>query len=817
MMLQERLVHVAAENAVRGILGGSCVCHVNGRIVSAWAVLPPTADTVQFFCLPDAPSWEEPNDAVGDTGQTTGSHTSSSGHQALGQHAVNAGASVRESARADSRFAHGVEIAAGDPSLPSFYTCFNFLEQRTLRKKESGWTDEDCRLDALRKVWFAVPRAIVLSDPVEGFPLPQILVFKITDLNDHIPVVLAFQGERCEPLASNIPRRSSVATFLSSFRHGPGFPGHGVIDVPGGYSCSARGYVISCFNPLPPDVHVVRVRRAISAEHPDQENRVPPSLASTSLVVASTGSTELIVAAREAADAAHVANEGGRIHTCFDSLIGPRFRELRDGWSPMQCLEDCEASAPHIPNPVGRLLRYHVEGLPVPQTIITNRQLLATHHSFVLDLRAVGHHVTAVTVPHGQMVLQAFHAVSEEVQRALQDIGVEQLPLTFYVNGARISATCIIPAATDVVCVIPGGHIGDGYGPPDVAGAIWGDATTTSTTQALSSRPAGGSSSSSSPHVRDGFLVSEEDGIVPASTWTKGISRDVVAERIALAREAGLTGGPFTLFDEVAGPKILTRRPEWSRRQCVFHAVDMSAVPEPVGRMLAVPVPGWPEPQVLVSRAGLVMTHLAVVHLVSGEENDPRVQQVPMGANTLRLHFIVGRFPPTACWCNDAFLHCAEPIPPDADFIRVVESDSVELQTASLSPGDLPPSHPLQPLYRSHFRRGGYVFRHGFPRLSEMDRIDAGVPPVPVDLALQTIESGPSDPSSTLGSSSSSSGGPMPAHMQFTVFDVFFHVRVLDVLLPATRLSILRTIQAHTPQLGQRFGHRVVCHPLAGN
>ena len=252
---------------------------------------------------------------------------------------------------------------------------------------------------------------------------------------------------------------------------------------------------------------------------------------------------------------------------------------------------------------------------------------------------------------------------------------------------------------------------------------------------------------------------------MPVSTWKKGASRAVVAERVAQARAAGLTGGPYTLFDEMAGPKILTRRPEWSRRQCVFHAVERSAVPEPVGRLLSVPVPGWPEPQVLVSRASLVMTHQAIVHLISGEEHDPRVQQVLFGASTIRLHFLCGRFPPTACWCNDAFLHCAEPVPPDADFIRVVEADSVEL---SAGPGELPPSHPLQPLYRSHFQRGGYVFRHGFPRLSEDDRIDAGIPPVPINLTLQTVASRPSDPSSTLGSSSSSSGGPMPAHMKVT-------------------------------------------------
>ena len=389
------------------------------------------------------------------------------------------------------------------------------------------------------------------------------------------------------------------------------------------------------------------------------------------------------------------------------------------------------------------------------------------------------------------------------MQLALQNVGVEQLPLTFYVNGARVSPSSIIPAATDVVCVIPAAMLVMAMVPPDISGAIWGDSTTSTT-----NGPATGSKAAASSSGGGGdFLPSDDDGLVPASQWKRGASRAKVAARIEQAKAAGLTGGPFTLFDEVAGPRVLTRRPEWSRRQCVFHAIDMAQVPDPAGRLL---------PQVLVSRAALIATHLAIVHLLAGEESHPQVQQVPNRASTIRLHVLCGRFPPTACWSNDAYLHCAEPIALETDFVRAVESDSIELVTNSLSPGDLPPSHPLQPLYRSHFQRGGYVHRHGFPRLAEEDRIDAGVPPLPVDLTLPDVPSGPSDPSSTLGSSCSSSGGPAPASMQFTVFDVFFHARVLEVLLPATRLSILRVIRAHTPQLGPAFGHRVVCHPLAG-
>ena len=484
MTLQGRLAHAAAEFAIEGVLGGTCVCHVNGRIVNAWAVLPPSADLVQFYCLREAHPWGSPVDTLGGMSREGVISSASSAPARVHGDRDSSQASQFLSAQHDVNSA-GATASRPEPlclpSLPAFYTCFNFLEQRLLKRKEPGWTDEDCRQDALRSVWFAVPRAIILSDPVEGYPLPQILVFKITDLNEHVPVVLAF-------------------------------------------------------------------------------------------------------------------------------------------------LEDCEMSALHMPNPVGRLLLFPVEGLPEPQTLVTNRMLLSSHHSFALDLRAVGHHVTAVTVPHGQMVLQALHAIGEDTQQALQAIGVEQLPLTFYVNGARVGPTTIIPASTDVVCVIPGGHIGDGYGPPDVAGAIWGSDTTTSTTNG----PATAAAGAAAAVTADGFLASEEDGVVPASTWSKGISRSVVNARIAQAQAAGLSGGPFTLFDELAGPIVLTRKPEWSRRQCVFHAVGMSRVSGPVGRLLSVPVPGWPEPQVLVSRAQLVLTHHAVVHLIAGEEHDPRVQQVPI-------------------------------------------------------------------------------------------------------------------------------------------------------------------------------------------
>ena len=55
--LQGRLAHAAAGFALEGILGGTCVCHINGRIVNAWTALSHSADVAQFFLLRDAPGW----------------------------------------------------------------------------------------------------------------------------------------------------------------------------------------------------------------------------------------------------------------------------------------------------------------------------------------------------------------------------------------------------------------------------------------------------------------------------------------------------------------------------------------------------------------------------------------------------------------------------------------------------------------------------------------------------------------------------------------------------------------------------------------
>ena len=49
--LQGRLAHAAAGFALEGILGGTCVCHINGRIVNAWTALLTLLTWHSSFCL----------------------------------------------------------------------------------------------------------------------------------------------------------------------------------------------------------------------------------------------------------------------------------------------------------------------------------------------------------------------------------------------------------------------------------------------------------------------------------------------------------------------------------------------------------------------------------------------------------------------------------------------------------------------------------------------------------------------------------------------------------------------------------------------
>ena len=135
--LQSRFAHVAAGYALEGILGGTCVCHINGRIVNAWTALSHAADVAQFFPLSDAPSWGEAADVLEGQAQGATSFASPSVEAALPTPVSQSAAPPQGPGQGEaSQNAVVARSGLSDPSLPSFYTCFNYLEQRTLRRKD---------------------------------------------------------------------------------------------------------------------------------------------------------------------------------------------------------------------------------------------------------------------------------------------------------------------------------------------------------------------------------------------------------------------------------------------------------------------------------------------------------------------------------------------------------------------------------------------------------------------------------------------------------------------------------------------------------
>ena len=424
--------------------------------------------------------------------------------------------------------------------------------------------------------------------------------------------------------------------------------------------------------------------------------------------------------------------------------------------------------------------------------------------------------MAAVSVPHAVPLHEPLRFLDADTWRSLRTLLASRFGFRFFVNGVLTDPALPLPHDADVVSIFPPAPPDTAPDVADMATAIWDEPAPTSTTTTFmppgqpassSNAAASGSGMQTAP-----FLSMADDGIVPASQWwqLRDQARRHVEERVQLARIAGLANSPYTLFDEVAGARILQRLPHWSLRQCIFHAISTAHVPDPVGRLLEVPVPGWPEPQVLVSTERLLRTHRAFVHLIGGEETAPLVTQAPQGASMRRVHVLIGRFAPVTCWVHDQVFECTFPLPADTDFVRVIEADSevFDARIAGLdTPEALPREHFLQPAYGTHFRARGYVRHHGFP--TGIAGRSFHVPQPPVSPTPST-----SSASDVADGSSSCSGGLEEQLMDFTVFDTLHHARILQAELPASRLTLLKVIREATPDLSGPLGHRVLRDPL---
>ena len=530
----------AAARAYNAFTQGLCACHSNGVIVDAAAPLPADVDVVQFYVLHDA----LPSASHGTSDVSTGGHVTQITPQAS-LAAEGPGTSVSptpDRAIHPDGQSHAASASAVDTSETSLYVVFDHVNQVQRRVRQVHWHEADCLNDAVTHSWISNPLGQLLSEAVPEYQTPQFLVYPAHIVPASQPVVFVFRGSRTLPLVAHVPVGSSVSDFFDDVQIGPDQPGHGVLDVPGGFSCFLQGEAISCHLPLPVDASVVVLVPTVVATLP------------TSLSSAGTGDTEALHVAREAADhmAASLHGTGLHTNTCFDEPLGPRFRGRFGHWLPVDCCLDCELTAYQIPYPVRRLLVHPVEGLPQPQNIVTDRRLLPTHRGIVVDLRAIGLHVLVIELVHGAMLHQTYGALPADVRARVQALFAGRLGHRFFVNGRLMNVALPLPPDTDVICVFPPAGLGEAADEVDMASAIWDDNPSSSHLSA-----AAGSHVASSPSITsttsttstttamptDGaFLSSDDDGLVPASErhQRKGEMQRRAADRAQRARSAGM-------------------------------------------------------------------------------------------------------------------------------------------------------------------------------------------------------------------------------------------------------------------------------------
>ena len=200
-------------------------------------------------------------------------------------------------------------VQPGSSCLEDLFTVFDVPSQVTRRIRQPERGVQECLQDAVQHSWLPNPLAHVITEHVPGCQFPQIIVYSANVLPAHQPLVIAFSGLQTLPLVCNFPVGQSLAAFFGDMRVGRDRPGHGVIDVPGGFSC-----FVDC-------LAVCLCRLMQQSSSCDLLPLSPPALPET----AGTGDTELLHLARAEADRATTALTDDGPHTCFDARLGPRF------------------------------------------------------------------------------------------------------------------------------------------------------------------------------------------------------------------------------------------------------------------------------------------------------------------------------------------------------------------------------------------------------------------------------------------------------------------------------------------------------------
>ena len=133
----------------------------------------------------------------------------------------------------------------------------------------------------------------------------------------------------------------------------------------------------------------------------------------------------------------------------------------------------------------------------------------------------------------------------------------------------------------------------------------------------------------------------------------------------------------FTCFDKAGGAAVFPYPSGIASGHCQYFCLGRTTVLQPLARLLAVNVPTWPTPQIVVSSAALATTHRAVV-LLAAADDPPLVVEIGLHHTfaSLEVDVVFGLGYPfgtrvVACAANGIRYACDNIIPSTTDFVEV--------------------------------------------------------------------------------------------------------------------------------------------------
>ena len=300
----------------------------------------------------------------------------------------------------------------------------------------------------------------------------------------------------------------------------------------------------------------------------------------------------------------------------------------------------------------------------------------------------------------------------------------------------------------------------------------------------------------------------------------------------------------FTSFDVLQQDVIIDRDPGWDPDRCVREAVTRSIVPNPFGRLLFSQVAEYPGPQVAVQSFRTYRTHRAIV--VVSDSCHPRLQvwDYPLGLpfRSFLFSMTVERRHPwqehvmtlssMTCTVNDRLLSCEQPLPVDADTVRLnfvhLPEDGISAQLPDTLPiVGLPLPDASHAAASSHptAEAPEHSARHRALRPYAVGDARPPVPPIPGSpgrrwgtsevqrVHASTLRRQQMLPLHVIADCTHAFNG---AGDDFVLFDEYLHMRILPLPPCATAHQVVQMAYDHTAQLPHPRSHRFLHHAIPG-